>query len=471
MSVKNLARDGQLPAGHLQWEALYPVMVGGQRKYKRKKFRTRKAAEEFDRKAQDNLDPSSNVDRSRAEKVTAGQLHREWIGFLRRSGGRRNEGTAPNTLEAYDGIYRSVIEPRWGQAPLSTITDKAVRDWVELGEFSSPARKAKGVRQFSRLVSYAVGRYLTTNPVKPFLKQLPKAEDSDVESYCLNMRQVFRIASCSSEHYAQTFIFLALTGLRFGELAALRGRDVKGNQLTVRRTQRTIDNKISYAEVTKGGERRTIPLTARALGVARDRAAGKGQDDHLFTAPKGGDLQNQNVSNRGLKPAVGLASSAVSRLQEKLGVEEYDGDFIVYGPNTAKAVEVFQQDHDLRVTGSADSGTRQALGLADHEHGFTLQTGDSDFPDDFTLHGFRHTCVSLVVAAGAKVKLAQKFAGHASATMTLDTYAHLFNDDLESVAEVLGQIVDDAEDEIQKQLPSGVAFELHSESGETPVFR
>lgn len=464
MSVKRTKPEGALKPGELGWVCLYPVMVEGQRKYKRKKFRTKKEADDFDRKAHGNLDSSSNVDQSKAEKVTVGQLHREWISFLRRSGGRRNDGTAGNTLEAYDGIYRSVIEPRWGGAPLSTVTDRAVRDWVERGEFSSPSRKAKGVRQFSRLMSHAVGRYLTTNTVKPYLKQLPKGQDSDVESYCLNMRQVFRIAACASQHYAEMFIFLALTGLRFGELAALRGRDVSGHRLSVRRTQRTIDNKITYADVTKGGERRTIPLTAMALAIAERRKNGRGRDDHLFTAPKGGDLQNQNVSNRALKPAVRQAAAAVERLQGAVGASEYRGDFHVYGPYTVAAVERVQAEHGLPVTGSADPATRQALGL--DSQGFTLQRGDTDFPDDFILHGFRHTCVSLVVAAGANVKLAQSFAGHASASMTLDTYSHLFNDDLESVAEVLATIVDDARD---SGFGSSLALDLHSVGAESTL--
>lgn len=403
------------------------------------KFRTKREAEDFDREKHAALGSFSNVDQSKAERLTVGELHMEWLESLRRSGGRRNDGTAENTLEAYDGIYRAVISPRWHHAPLATITDAAVRQWVEQGESSTRSRKAKGVRQFSRLVSYAVGRYVTTNTVKPYLKQLPKSEDTDVRSQCLDMRQVFRLSACSSAHYAEVFVFLSLTGLRFGELAALRGRDVQGNRLSVRRTQRTVDNRISYADVTKGGERRTIPLTAVALTIAEGHR--RGRDDHLFTAPKGGDLQNCNVSNRALKPAVELASGAVERLQDALSVSEYSGDFHVYGPDTIAAVKRVQREHDLSVTGRADAATREAIGLDDAQHGFTLHPGDSDFPEDFTLHGFRHSCVSLVVAAGANVKLAQSFAGHASASMTLDTYSHLFSDDLESVAEVLDSIV------------------------------
>jgi integrase len=44
---------------------------------------------------------------------------------------------------------------------------------------------------------------------------------------------------------------------------------------------------------------------------------------------------------------------------------------------------------------------------------------------------------SLAVSAGANVKAVQRMLGHASAAMTLDLYADLFDDDLEAVAERL----------------------------------
>jgi integrase len=43
----------------------------------------------------------------------------------------------------------------------------------------------------------------------------------------------------------------------------------------------------------------------------------------------------------------------------------------------------------------------------------------------FRFHDLRHFAVSALIAAGADIKLLQAIAGHASATMTLDTYGHL----------------------------------------------
>lgn len=54
-----------------------------------------------------------------------------------------------------------------------------------------------------------------------------------------------------------------------------------------------------------------------------------------------------------------------------------------------------------------------------------------------TPHDLRHTAASLAVSAGANVKAIQRMLGHASAAMTLDLYADLFDDDLEAVATAL----------------------------------
>jgi integrase len=57
--------------------------------------------------------------------------------------------------------------------------------------------------------------------------------------------------------------------------------------------------------------------------------------------------------------------------------------------------------------------------------------------DPMTVHDLRHTAASLAVSAGANVKAVQRMLGHASAAMTLDVYADLFDDDLDAVAEAL----------------------------------
>jgi integrase len=54
----------------------------------------------------------------------------------------------------------------------------------------------------------------------------------------------------------------------------------------------------------------------------------------------------------------------------------------------------------------------------------------------------RHTAASLAVQAGANVKAVQRMLGHASAAMTLDVYADLWDEDLTVVAEALNRARD-----------------------------
>lgn len=54
-----------------------------------------------------------------------------------------------------------------------------------------------------------------------------------------------------------------------------------------------------------------------------------------------------------------------------------------------------------------------------------------------TPHDLRHTCASLAVSAGVNVLALQRMLGHQSAKVTLDTYADLFDADLDAVSATL----------------------------------
>ena len=48
---------------------------------------------------------------------------------------------------------------------------------------------------------------------------------------------------------------------------------------------------------------------------------------------------------------------------------------------------------------------------------------------DATIHWLRHTCASMMIKIGAPITMISKILGHSSVKMTLDTYAHWFEDD------------------------------------------
>ena len=78
-----------------------------------------------------------------------------------------------------------------------------------------------------------------------------------------------------------------------------------------------------------------------------------------------------------------------------------------------------------RVSGGSRSWFKSALVTAELE--------------PMTIHDLRHTAASLAVSAGANVKAVQRMLGHASAAMTLDVYADLFDDDLNAISDRLDE--------------------------------
>ena len=66
-----------------------------------------------------------------------------------------------------------------------------------------------------------------------------------------------------------------------------------------------------------------------------------------------------------------------------------------------------------------------------------------------TLHSLRHSFASVMVASGASIKALQRCLGHSSASVTLNTYSHLIQENLGTALlradEILG--IDDPGDD------------------------
>lgn len=65
-------------------------------------------------------------------------------------------------------------------------------------------------------------------------------------------------------------------------------------------------------------------------------------------------------------------------------------------------------------------------------------------PPTLRFYDLRHTAASLLIREGASVKAVQKQLGHATASITLDTYGHLFPDELDALAARLEDLHDRA---------------------------
>lgn len=56
------------------------------------------------------------------------------------------------------------------------------------------------------------------------------------------------------------------------------------------------------------------------------------------------------------------------------------------------------------------------------------------------IHDFRHSCASLLINHGANIALVSKYLGHSNISITLNTYTHLYQSELESMTEILNKL-------------------------------
>lgn len=56
------------------------------------------------------------------------------------------------------------------------------------------------------------------------------------------------------------------------------------------------------------------------------------------------------------------------------------------------------------------------------------------------LHSFRHSCASLLINTGQPVTTVSKYLGHASTKEKLDTYAHMFPNNLTNVKNIIDNL-------------------------------
>ncbi|MCW2913446.1 MAG: Phage integrase [Actinomycetia bacterium] len=136
--------------------------------------------------------------------------------------------------------------------------------------------------------------------------KLPKETRRDM--LFLTSAEIERLASCIVEPYGVTIYFAAYSGLRFGEISALRVRrlDLLGARVRVAEAYSDVSGKLHLGP-PKSGKERAVPVPRSVCDALAPALEGKGQDDLLFLAPEGGPLRQGNFYHRKYKPAVEAA--------------------------------------------------------------------------------------------------------------------------------------------------------------------
>lgn len=289
-------------------------------------------------------------------------------------------------LSAYrpvESSWRVHVEPKWGTRAVGDVRHSEVQAWVsELAKSASATTVLRAYGVLAALLDVAVkDRRITRNVARDVA--LPRKPKSG-KTY-LTHAQVRTLAQ--SSRYPDLVLFLAYTGLRWGEATGLRVKHVD----KARRRVSVEENAVMVGSVIEVGtpkthELRSVPYPAFLSSAIARATEGKSRDDLLWGD---GRLHLRLPNSRD-----GWFAAAVKRVR-----------------------------------------------LADEERAAEARKrGDKNLPDVMprvTPHDLRDTAASLAISAGANVKAIQRMLGHTSAAMTLDVYGGLFDDDLDAVAEAL----------------------------------
>ena len=309
-------------------------------------------------------------------KTTIGELGPAWLN-------RQKGHMKPSGFRSYESAWRVHVAPRWAGRRIADVRYSDVQAWVaELSTKRGPSivRTAYGV--LARILDDAVrDKMLAANPTRG-VKLPPKAPPRHVY---LSAEQLNRLAD-EAGRYRGLVLLLGVGGCRWAEAAALRVSDV---DFLRRRVELTRNAVMISTEVVvgslKSNRNRTVVLPAFVIDALAETVKGKGRDELLWSTASGGYLGPPS-------PTTSWLAYAVARCQK--------------AADAARAKE------------SRNGG----------------EPTTPVFPR-ITAHALRHTAASLAISAGANVKVVQRMLGHASASMTLDTYADLFDSDLDRVAE------------------------------------
>jgi integrase len=287
-----------------KWEASYR---DPQRRERIKTFRTRAEADRWLATVKTDLTRGDYVD-PRLARTEFGHWAAEWLATTAHLRAKTRVG--------YEGDLRVHVLPVFSHRPVGSIQQVDVRrfvaDMIAKGAAPGTVRNARKVLRLVLGTAEGSGA-IRSNPCNGV--RVPSSPK--VEMVFLSAEQVEDLATAIGPRFATLVRLAAYTGLRAGEICALRvGRlDLLRGRLLVAESVTEVEGHGLVFGAPKTNERRSVTLPA----FLRDElgsylAAGKtGADDFVFPSSAGGVLRYKMFYKRVFKPAVvaaGLPTAA-----------------------------------------------------------------------------------------------------------------------------------------------------------------
>jgi integrase len=272
----------------------------------------------------------------------------------------------PSTVKGYRWLINSQILPRLATIRLEDLTQPQVEEWFA-GLPGKPSSKRKALVLLHGIMERARKQHhLPLNPAKDVEKP-PQQRGGAIQVLSPEeVRALVRAATTAQDE--AIYLTAAFTGLRMGELIAVRWRDIDTANQTIR-----VRASYSAGALTtpKSGKVRAVPLApdvATTLDKLRARGHVTGDDDLVFIGDTGSYLDSSALRRRykaalkraGLRPlrfhdlrhTFGtrvIAHADIRRVQEWMGHADIQ--------TTMRYLHYTPRPEDARVVGEAfDSG-------------------------------------------------------------------------------------------------------------------
>lgn len=295
----------QLSSG--RWQARYRDGTGPQ-KTAPITFATKADANRWLSRAQADLDRGEWFD-PHAGKETFGDYADRWIDTRL----VRGRPLAPRTAELYRGQLRRHLAPAFATTELRRLEATAVRSWY--AHLSGPA----GPGQVTAAKCYRLLRAICGTAVEDgLILKNPCAirgagQERSAERPMFSVAQVQALTEAVGERWKAAVLLAAWTGLRLGELAALRRANLDLAAGTVSVTATAVDvvgeARASGPPKSEAG-RRTVAIPPHILGALEHHLATYAQPGPrglVFVGPLGGPLRRNNFATKVWQPAARAA--------------------------------------------------------------------------------------------------------------------------------------------------------------------
>lgn len=235
----------------------------------------------------------------------------------------QRKGRKPETIRAVDVAVRVHAAPFFGERAMDTITREDIerlalhmaREGARTRRGAPPKGLApKSVRNYigslSSLWNFGIKKgYVMANVVSPVFEELPKPDDVQEIRYLTPDELMVLVDAIPEGPYAQTdrtlFLTAAMTGLRLGELRALRWRNVDWTASRVRVVGNYVRGRFQTPKTRRG--RRSVPLADTVAGALdrHYRAIGEPADHKLvFPDPITGEPLDDGAIRDRLREAL-----------------------------------------------------------------------------------------------------------------------------------------------------------------------